>query len=64
MLEKSAAQILTLAKVDAMFFLCLRMMNARFWARCCVYMCKKVALCPRRDLALSGTQGILAAAAK
>ena len=32
-----------------MFFVRLRMTNARFRARCCVYMCEKVAQCPRGD---------------
>ena len=32
--EKCAAQIPTLMKIDAIFFVCLRMANARFRTRC------------------------------
>ena len=42
--EKSAAHIPTLTKIDAMFFVHLRMTNVRFRACCCVYMCKKAAM--------------------
>ncbi len=34
--EKSVAQFPTLTEVDAMFFLHIRMANARFRTRCCV----------------------------
>ena len=42
-------QITTLTKIDTMFFVRLWMTNARFQTRCCMYMCKKAAQCPRRD---------------
>ena len=47
--KKSATQIPTRTKIDTLFFVHLRMMNARFRKRCCVYMCKKSAQCLRKD---------------
>ena len=47
--EKSAARIPTLTEIDAMFYVRLRMTNARCRARCCLYMCKKAAQCSRGD---------------
>ena len=47
--EKSAARIPTLTEMNAMFFVRIRMANARFRTRCCVYICKKAVQCPRGD---------------
>ena len=43
--EKSAAQIPTLTEIDAVCFVRIRMANARFRTRCCVYICKNAVQC-------------------